>query len=135
MANPIVRRSVENATGTDTGSPVDSLAHYHVGLFVAVDGDVTSLAVQLEVSPDGDRWALAEGSTGALEITESDLNEDPTSGEQTASIATPAMYGTQFRVRITEYDGTGTVDAYIMSAGNAGQGSRPTARKGPASDL
>lgn len=136
MANPIVRHSVDAATGATSGSSVDSLGHYHVGLFVAVDGDVTTLTVQLEVSPDGNRWALAEGPGGdAVQITDADLTTDPTSGEETAAVLKPANYATAYRARVVDYDATGPADAYVMAGGNAGQGNRPTSRKGPASNL
>jgi hypothetical protein len=133
MANPIVKPSVQAATAEGAGDEVDALAHYHAGLFVALDGSITSLTVALEVSPDGERWATAQQPDGsAVEITEADLTTDDTSGQDTAALAIAGLYGYQVRANVTAYDGSGSVDAYVMLGGNSGQGTRPTKRHGPA---
>lgn len=131
MSQPIIRRSVDGSTGTGAGSDVDALGHYHTGLFVSADAGASSLTVQLEVTPNGDDWAPAGGlSGGPVEITEADLNDDGN-----AHVATPGLYGLAFRANVTDYDGAGEVDAYVIAAGNSGQGRKPTGRKGPVSDL
>lgn len=139
MSQPIVRHSVQDATATEAGSAVDQLGHYHASLFVAVDdaADLDSLTVQMEVSPDGERWApvekVAAGST--VEITDGDLETDETSGEDTAAMSTPGIYAREIRARVTDYDGSASVNAWVMLGGNAGQGRKPTGRKGPVTDL
>jgi len=137
MSQPIVRHSVDGATATEAGSAVDALGHYHTGLFVTTDeGSPTSLTVQLEVTPDGTHWAPAEDlSGGTVEITEADLTTDPDSGQEVAHVKTPGLYGLAFRARVTAYDAAGNVDAFVIIGGNAGQGRKPTGRKGPVTDL
>lgn len=136
MSQPIVRQSLDGVTATGPGSGVESLGHYHGALFVAVDGSMTSLTVQMEVSPDGETWSEVETGPGTpIEVTEADLTDDPTSGLSTACVKTPAVYARAVRARVTTYDGSGTVHGWIMLGGNSGQGRKPSARKGPVTDL
>lgn len=139
MSQPIVRRSVEDATETTEGSAVRSLGHYHVGLFVAVDdeADLNDLRVQMEVSPDGQRWAPVQKVSGGstVDVTTSELDADPSSGEDTAMLTTPGVYADFVRARVADYDGSATVNAWVMLGGNAGQGRKASSRKGPVTDL
>lgn len=131
MSQPIVRHSIEGAVEPTVGSEVNSLGHYHTGLFVSADPGATSLTVQLEVTPNGSDWAVAESTSGGpVEITEADLNDDGN-----AHVSTPGLYGAYLRARVTEYDAAGEVDSYVITAGNAGQGRKATGRKGPVTDL
>lgn len=131
MSQPIIRHSVQAQAATGAGSSVAALGHYHSGLFVSAASGATSLTVQLEVTPNGSDWATATHlSGGAVEITESDLD-----GNGNAHIAIPGLYAQAFRANVTAYEAAGDVDAFVITAGNAGQGRKPTGRKGPVSDL
>lgn len=115
------------------------LGHSHVGLFVTSDNDVSGLGgdldVELEVSPDGQTWATASVPSGSIRVTEADMTQDPDSGLYTAHISAPSPHATYARARVSAYTDGGNVDAYIMGAGNAGQGRKPSDRKGPVTDL
>lgn len=131
MSQPIIRHSVEAQAATGAGSAVDALGHYHTGLFVSAAAGATSLTVQLEVTPNGADWAQASDlSGGSVEITEADLDDNGN-----AHVAIPGLYAEAFRANVTAYDAAGNVDAFVITAGNAGQGRKPTGRSGPVSDL
>jgi len=137
MSQPIIRHSIKGATGVGVGSAVDALGHYHTGLFVTTSAsDPLTLNVELEVTPDGTHWATANDiNETAVEVSMDEMTTDPDSGQETGHVKTPGLYGLAFRARITGYDAAGTVDAWVIIGGNAGQGRKPTGRKGPVTDL
>lgn len=120
MANPVNRLSVDAATGPTVGDDTRARGHPHVGLFVSVTADPSggTLDVDLEVSPDRDRWSAV------LSVSGTDFSLDQSSGEYTAFVQTPAAYADHLRARVDGYDGAGNVDAYVLAGGNAGQGVR-----------
>lgn len=137
MPQPIVRHSVQDATSAVTGSAVDQLGHYHAALFAAADdtANLSSLTVQMEVSPDGDHWSVVETGPGTpIELTASDLDADATSGTDTACVKTPAVYARSVRANVADYSGSTNVNAWVMLGGYSGQGRRPTSRKGAVSE-
>lgn len=131
MSSPIIRQSISGQSSTGSGSAVDALGHFQTGLFVATDSSPTSLTVQLEVTPDGNAWAVAEDAgDGNIEITDTDLDSN-----NNAHVKTEGLFARQLRANITAYDAAGNVDAWVMTAGNTGQGRKPTARSGPVTNL
>ena len=130
MSSPILRQSLDDAGSQGAGSDVRALGHHQLGLFVSTDATPTSLKVQLEISPTGTEWAVAETLSGELSITEADLN-----AENNAHISAAGVYAELLRANVTAYDAAGNVDAWIMVAGNAGQGRKGVGRNGPVSDL
>ena len=143
MSQPITKKSVDAATATTTGADTLSLGHYHLTLFVVaenLDSANDALTVALEGSPDRTHWSGVDEATADKKITESDFSEDPdNAGVYTASITITAAYHEHIRARVTEFtdsaNGDLSVDAWVMAAGNAGQGRKGTSRKGPVTDL
>lgn len=143
MTNPISRQSIAGATTTTIGEPVDSLGHYHVGLFVKViDPGITltdlTVTVQLETSPDaGDTWASVQDIDGTtVDITSGELEEDP-SGDAyfVGHVFADGVYGPKLRANLVDYNQNDGVDVWVVAGGNAGQGRKATSRKGPVSNL
>lgn len=130
MSNPRNYRSLDDANTNGPGDEVRANGHYHVTLFVSAatldtaGGD--TLTVSLEGSPDGNRWDSIDDDQGTeISISEADLDTDPESGEDTASLTHRGAYYEFLRARLSNFNDSGsgvTVDAYVMAGGNAGQG-------------
>jgi len=137
VSNPIVRHSVQGRTATGVDEDVDALGHTEPALFVSTGAStVTTLTVVLEgaPTPDIDEWSPVQTPAGnVVQVTETDLTTDPTSGKETALVSLPGFYAGRLRARVDEIDTNGPVDAYVMTGGNSGgKGGRPTERKGTA---
>lgn len=138
MSQPITKPSVEAATGTATGTDVRSLGHVHVTLFVTarnLDTGNDTLTVGVEGSPNRQNWANLGEANSAKKLSESDFTEDPdNAGTYTASVTATAAYHEFLRARIEAFtdsaNGDLEVDAWVMAAGNPGQGRKGTSRKG-----
>lgn len=143
MSQPITKKSVDAATATTVGADTRSLGHYHLTLFVIarnLDSANDTLTVQLEGSPDQQYWTGVDEAVADKKITESDFTEDPdNAGTYTASITMTAAYHEHIRAHVSAFtdsaNGDLSVDAWVMAAGNAGQGRKGTSRKGPVSNL
>lgn len=124
MANPVNKKSVTGATGTTAGESTRSRAHYHLTLHAnAANIDTTNdtLTVELQGSPDRATWDTV------ATLTQSDFDSDLLgTTDPTGSATVTGAYYEHLRVAITEFtDAAGadlSVDAWIMAAGNAGQG-------------
>lgn len=133
MSNPRNYRSLDDVTANGAGEEVRANGHYHVTLFVAATALDTAggdtLTVVLEGSPDGVRWDTLDDDQGTeVSISEGDLDTDPDSGEDTASVTHRGAYYEFYRARLSNYNDAGggdlLVDAFIMAGGNAGSGTR-----------
>jgi hypothetical protein len=88
-----------------------------------------ALTVILEGSPDGTRWDTIDDSQGnPVSLSEGDLDDDPDSGDSTASLTHRGAYYEFYRLRVTNYNDAGggdlALDGWVMAAGNAGSGTR-----------
>lgn len=136
MASPIAFHSVQDQSAAGAGDDRRTLGHHLLTLFVEGDtANLSSLTVQLEISPDGDQWSEVEDEQGnVVEITLSDLSNDVGTGADTyAEVA--EVYAPYVRARVTDYTGSVGVDAYVFTGGYPGQGRRAGLKDGQAGEL
>lgn len=143
MTQPITKQSVAGATGTASGDDTRALGHFHVTLFVVarnLDSANDTLTVGLEGSPNRENWANLGEASSRKKIEASDFTEDPdNSGVYTASVSATAAFHEFIRARVESFSDAANsdleVDAWVMAAGNAGQGRKGTGRKGPVTEF
>lgn len=139
MSNPIQRLTIDDASEPTAGSSTETLGHTLIGMWAAVDGDPSGIEIQLEGSPDRERWASLDTPVGdPYKFEEEDFNECPDSGVMTAfgGGQTRGLYIRYIRARLVEAPAEGSADVYLLGAGNTGgKGARPTQKRGPATDL
>lgn len=122
MANPVNFRSLSEAAEVGAGTHQRTRGHHYHSLFVAAENDPGgSLEVALEGSPDAERWSVMETLEGD-DFTE-DLDDDGNTTGWTAMVHVEGAYVEFLRATIRQMDGV-AVDAFVMSGGNAGSGTR-----------
>lgn len=118
MAQPLNLRSIDSAEAATVGEQRQVRGHDKISIFVATTDDPSSLQVDLEVSPDGERWAVLDT------IDESDLALDDSSGEYTAVVRPPDSFYEFVRLNLQDASGAGAVDAWVLAAGWGASGKR-----------
>lgn len=126
MANPVNLLSVSGATSTEAGDDNRARGHYHLTLHANaanIDTANDTLTVELQGSPDGSSWDTLAS------LNESQFDSDLLgTTDPTASTTVTAAYYEHLRCVISAFtdaaNGDLTVDAWVMAAGNAGQGVR-----------
>lgn len=124
MPRPIKEKSLENATATGAGTPLEIAGRITVSLFVVTDVDPTTLDVELEVSMDGTNFSSYQDAGGNQEgaVVTADFDDPDGNGEYAAFVTVHGLAAQYVRPRITGYGTAGNVDVWVSATGKQGSG-------------
>lgn len=120
MSRPVKKKSLDGATGTGSGSSIQTGGRITVSLFVVTDADPTTLDVEVEASFDGENWGpiLNPAGTNRLSVSAEQFEDREGDGTYVALVTAHGIAADEVRARITDYGTGGNVTAWVAATSN-----------------